>query len=115
MFTIIIITYIFKKMEGAQEQKPTMFGRKIGGFSISLSKVLRHDAVNLGLTIREDGFINLKEVLGVHYIAKMRPNMADIRAVVSDNKKKRFELIDHDTVPGEYLIRAVQGHTIKEV
>ena len=41
--------------------------------------------------------------------------MADVRSCVENNNKKRFELINDPQSPNEYLIRAVQGHTIKSV
>jgi RNA:NAD 2'-phosphotransferase (TPT1/KptA family) len=62
-------------------------------FSKALSKLLRHAAVEEGLEIKPDGFVKLNDVLSVSWIAKFKPSMADVRAVVEDNNKKRFELI----------------------
>ena len=83
--------------------------------SKALSKVLRHDAQNLGINIRSDGFCNLDEVMSCKYIKKMNPTLGDIQAVVEDNNKKRFELIANPDYPNLYLIRAVQGHSLTEV
>ena len=88
--------------------------RQAISFSKALSKLLRHAAVEEGLEIRADGFIKLKDVLAVPWIAKFKATMADINAVVNDNSKKRFELIS-DSSTDEFLIRAVQGHSINEV
>ena len=83
--------------------------------SKALSKVLRHDAKNLGLDIHNDGFINLDEVLNSKFVKKFGATFTDIQKVVSDNNKKRFELKQDENFPELWLIRAVQGHSMTEV
>lgn len=69
------------------------------------------------MVIRPDGFISLDEVMGHKSIwgFKPSPTMADIFALVAGNDKKRFELQRDPSEPETWLIRAVQGHTIKQV
>lgn len=76
---------------------------------------MRHDAENQGLQIRPDGFISLDDVLNVDYIKRLRPTVDDVFTVVEDNNKKRFEVKKNEQFADLWLIRAVQGHTIKAV
>jgi 2'-phosphotransferase len=60
--------------------------------SKTLSKILRHSAINEGIKIRSDGFCNLEDVLKSKMIKKYNPTFDDIMACVNDNNKKRFEI-----------------------
>ena len=81
-------------------------------FSRALSRLLRHDAERQGLKIRSDGFCHLDQVLEVSYIKKFNPTMADLNTVVDSNDKKRLDL---QQIDGQWMIRAVQGHTISAI
>ena len=65
----------------------------------------------MGIDIRPDGFCSLEQVMACPIIKKFQPTFADIKACVDDNDKKRYELL----FEGVWLIRAVQGHSIKVV
>jgi 2'-phosphotransferase len=80
-----------------------------------LSKVLRHSAEEEGIIIRPDGFMLLNDVLKVHFIAKFNATLKDIQSMVASNAKQRYEIKENTELPGQYLIRAVQGHSIKTV
>ena len=67
------------------------------------------------MDIRPDGYIPLDDVLAVNSIKKLRPSIDDVFTVVEDNNKKRFEMKPNEKFPDLWLIRAVQGHTIKTV
>lgn len=78
--------------------------------SKQLSWLLRHAAIEQGLSMRVDGFVRVAEILA-------RPDMCrfthdDVRNVVSGNDKQRYELKDEN---GTQWIRASQGHTIKNL
>ena len=85
-----------------------------------MSKVLRHEAENLGLSIDKDGFIDIYDVLRAcnKLVRKNNKkligddfknfNLWELMYIVNNNSKKRFE------VCGE-KIRASQGHSIQKV
>ena len=100
-------------MEKLQQKKLT--GKQIISFGKALSKVLRHSAEEEGIIIRPDGFMLLNDVLQVHYIAKFNATLADVQGMVASNAKQRYELKENPDFEGQYLIRAVQGHSIKTV
>ena len=93
-------------------QGRNMNAKNINNLSRALTKLLRHDAQSQGLFIRPDGFIPLAEIMRVKYVSKFKPTMLDIEDVVNDNDKKRLDLQE---VEGQWMLRAVQGHTISDV
>ncbi len=76
--------------------------------SKTLSMILRHQAVKMGLEITADGYVKIAELFKLDIMQKFSPTIEKLQDVVSDNDKKRFE-ISADGLS----IRAVQGHTIK--
>jgi len=80
--------------------------------SKALTQILRHTAVELGLAIRPDGFVRVPEVLAFKSFQKLCVTVEDIERCVAESDKQRFELAD---VEGERMVRAVQGHSMKEV
>ena len=108
--------------------------------SKSLSYILRHGALSEGLSIRQDGYIELDKVLARPKVAKIRfplravagkekegadasasgraPDVQDVLECVELNAKKRFE-VSSEAVDGSgktvLYIRAVQGHSLKQV
>ena len=93
--------------------------------SRALAYILRHGAEKEGLTIRPDGYISLRDLLDRPRVksvnmaseegsggGKRKPELADVQAVVESNDKKRFELAQEGQ---EWLVRAVQGHSLKSV
>lgn len=98
--------------------------------SKALSWALRHNAHNIGLTIREDGYVPVQEILNCRHskLASAKPTLEAIQDVVQDNDKQRFKL-DHRPrhlyypKENEYVdkngdddtilcIRANQGHSM---
>mmetsp|Transcript_27098 Transcript_27098/g.45386 ORF Transcript_27098/g.45386 Transcript_27098/m.45386 type:complete len:276 (+) Transcript_27098:363-1190(+) len=80
------------------------------GLSRKLSKTLRHQAQRMGLHIGTDGRIEVDELL--RHGSFRGVTLDQIRYVVDENDKKRFEL---EEVGGVLKIRAVQGHSMKLV
>jgi 2'-phosphotransferase len=76
-----------------------------------LSKVLRHEALKMGLKMGSDGRVSVDELL--RHQKFRRFTLTNIRDVVDGNDKKRFELSDSDD--GTLMIRASQGHTIDSI
>lgn len=80
--------------------------------SKTLTQILRHKAPHLGVAIRPDGYCRLTDVLAVNWMLELDCTVDDVESVVRDSDKKRFDMIDES---GEQMIRAVQGHSIKDV
>jgi len=77
-----------------------------------LSFTLRHGALEMKLPIRSDGYVNLDRLLLHNKFKQHNFSRADVLEVVETNEKKRFEV---NEIEGITYIRAVQGHTIKQV
>ena len=82
-----------------------------------LSKILRHDAIKLGLHVSTDGYCNLREVLKIACgvdpeLSKKGIGVHEVREVVQGSNKQRFELNTESRI--EY-IRATQGHSMKGI
>lgn len=85
-------------------------GKSVIRTSKTLSWVLRHQALTLGLDIGEDGFVPLDQL-----IHNSHPRLRDltedsIREAVVTNDKQRFTLQEREG--GNWYIRANQGHSI---
>ncbi|KAK1640554.1 Tpt1/KptA family RNA 2'-phosphotransferase [Colletotrichum phormii] len=89
--------------------------------SKALSKLLRHQAENAGLTLDEGGYAPLDKVLACGPIKSLQVTFSDIQAAVTTSDKQRFALKpahaavleETSTAPSDWLIRANQGHSIK--
>lgn len=82
--------------------------RRLTTISKLLSKILRHQAVNEGFTIDDDGFVSLDELLKSNKFKSLKTTEEDINNVLLNDKKSRFQLD-----PAMKRIRAVQGHSIQ--
>lgn len=78
--------------------------------SKQLSWLLRHGAVQEGLSINSEGFVPLDEVLQNRKIKLNKATLQEIKEIVATNAKKRFAL--RQTPDGKYEIRANQGHSL---
>lgn len=77
--------------------------------SKTLSWLLRHSAIKEGLTINEEGFIKVDELLKHSKLNKC--SISDILRIAEHNDKQRFTLQLDDNE--QWWIRANQGHSIK--
>jgi 2'-phosphotransferase len=91
--------------------------------SHALSWVLRHKAIELGLTMTRDGFVPVREILNLQHAKFRGYDLDEVRAVVETNDKQRFKLeerpaSDYGLSPLSeknavvLCIRANQGHSI---
>eukprot|EP00850_Spirogloea_muscicola_P017807 SM000156S02163 [mRNA] locus=s156:216012:218125:- [translate_table: standard] len=83
----------------------------------SRTAILRHKALDYGLSIRPDGYVPVDDILQlqVNTGAKRQLNshsVEDVRKAVELDNKQRFALLVEG---GQLLIRANQGHTIRSV
>mmetsp|Transcript_3730 Transcript_3730/g.9020 ORF Transcript_3730/g.9020 Transcript_3730/m.9020 type:complete len:346 (-) Transcript_3730:1624-2661(-) len=60
--------------------------------SRALSWALRHAALNIGLSIREDGFVPVQEILDSTHPKLRGATLENIKLVVNNNDKQRFKL-----------------------
>ncbi|PUZ62334.1 hypothetical protein GQ55_4G348500 [Panicum hallii var. hallii] len=82
-----------------------------------LSKVLRHMAAELGLDMRPDGYVRVRDLLRLNLqsfanVPLKCHTVDEIREAVRRDNKQRFSLLEED---GVLLIRANQGHTVTTV
>jgi putative RNA 2'-phosphotransferase len=79
-------------------------------FSKFLSLLLRHKPEEIGLSLDENGWADVNELLALlHKTGKTRTK-DDLRQVVANNDKKRFTFNEEET-----KIRANQGHSVANV
>lgn len=84
--------------------------KKLKRVSMSLSKILRHQAVNRNIKIDQGGWIKLDEIMKLNEFKNI--NFDEIMYIVENNNKKRFSL---ETRNGKMYIRANQGHSINNI
>ncbi|SCU94159.1 LAME_0F06370g1_1 [Lachancea meyersii CBS 8951] len=80
--------------------------------SKSLAYLLRHGAVKEGLPIDNNGYVAVDILLQHNRLKSLHCKMSDIDRVVANNAKKRFHI---QSVNGQALICATQGHSLKSV
>ncbi|CAN0921445.1 tRNA 2'-phosphotransferase 1 [Linum grandiflorum] len=90
---------------------------KIDALGRLLTRILRHMASELSLNMRNDGYVNVKDLLQLNMktfanIPLRSHTIDDVKEAVSKDNKQRFGLLEEN---GELLIRANQGHTVKVV
>ncbi|KAI6785798.1 uncharacterized protein J7T54_006137 [Emericellopsis cladophorae] len=79
--------------------------------SKALSRLLRHQATNAGITLDAEGYAPLKAVLAYGPIKSLQATEEEVHREVESNEKQRFSTRQNDR--GEWMIRANQGHSIK--
>ena len=77
--------------------------------SKAMSAILRHKAEKIGLSIRSDGFVPVKELVSCKELRRFAPTFRNIQDEVELNRKGRFSMIRLD---GEWFVRADQGHSM---
>jgi putative RNA 2'-phosphotransferase len=73
-----------------------------------LSLVLRHDPAHLGLTLDEQGWANVEDLLAQAQAHKVPLNREKLFYIVDTNAKQRFRFNEDQT-----RIRASQGHSVE--
>ncbi|KAH8606228.1 putative Exonuclease RNA 2' phosphotransferase Tpt1 KptA family [Trypanosoma vivax] len=87
--------------------------RLLVAYSKALSRILRHDADRLGISISSAGYVLLEEVLRHKPFATDPDALVRVAFVVLRNEKQRFKMA-YDLNKRVY-IRANQGHTLRGV
>ncbi|KFA74197.1 hypothetical protein S40288_06293 [Stachybotrys chartarum IBT 40288] len=91
--------------------------------SRALSRLLRHQAENAGISLDDGGFARLDQVLSWGPLRSLKVGLDEVQSIVASNDKQRFSLKPNpETNPAlstgsqdasHWLIRANQGHSIK--
>ncbi|KAK0249191.1 tRNA 2'-phosphotransferase [Friedmanniomyces endolithicus] len=106
--------------------------------SKKISWLLRHGAEKEGLQLDSRGFLNVQDVLSNRNLRSLKVTFDELREIVEENDKQRFTMVpvaaptasrvgddvEGDSTglqqqpipsnkPGDYLIRANQGHSLK--
>jgi len=76
--------------------------------SKALSKFLRHNPEQIGITLKEGGWADVTALLNGLKKVGLNINFVDLKEIVVTNDKKRFSFSED-----EKLIRANQGHSLK--
>jgi 2'-phosphotransferase len=77
-----------------------------------LSKILRHQAKELGIPISSNGYVKLSDILSLDYFTEHSVTEEMIKDIVYTCPKKRFSLLEKDSMKENVFIRANQGHTL---
>jgi len=77
--------------------------------SHTLSKVLRHAAASMGLSLDSSGYARVDQLLALPCMMKIkpRPSLADLQVITRLCPKQRFHMMQQGN---EWFIRANQGH-----
>ncbi|KUI59568.1 tRNA 2'-phosphotransferase 1 [Cytospora mali] len=94
--------------------------------SMALSRLLRHQALNAGITLDKEGYAPLNRVLQWGPLRSLGVTVQEVIQVTADNEKQRFSMKPANPAPStststpsepddpaSWLIRANQGHSIK--
>ena len=84
--------------------------KRLKKFSINLSKILRHQAIDRNININDGGWVKINDILKCKEFKNC--TMEDIYYIVDNNNKKRFSLMSSNDIT---YIRANQGHSIETV
>ena len=82
--------------------------------SKSLSFWLRHRPEEIGITIGDDGWTDIDELIEKAADKGIEFTFDELKHVVENNDKKRFSIKKHHVIKGDdkFFIKANQGHSI---
>ncbi|KAK9379118.1 KptA family-domain-containing protein [Kockiozyma suomiensis] len=96
---------------------------RLSTISKKLAGILRHNAVSQNIEIDSEGYVSVAELLERKVLGGM--SFADLKTIVTGDSKSRYKLqyrgtaevdvIDEDSSPEHWYIRANQGHSIPHV
>lgn len=93
-------------MSNVSEIFTNLSAKQLVQISKTLSWLLRHGAIERKLSMRDDAYVPLSEVLAQPEFNNI--NINDIKYIVETNSKKRYTLTNEN---GIVLIKANQGHS----
>lgn len=109
------------KLRGMDKDSPEVRTSK------TISWLLRHAAASQGLAIRQDGYVNVDELLVHPRLSQSALDLDGLRKIVAGDAKKRYDLVfeavggasseeaSQPELNGSWWIKANQGHSMKTV
>ncbi|MFT3826227.1 MAG: RNA 2'-phosphotransferase [Chitinophagaceae bacterium] len=82
--------------------------KQLKGLSKMLSYILRHQPQSIGLSLNEQGWANVEELITKMKAHGTAIDHSTLQAIVDTNDKKRFAFNEDKT-----MIRASQGHSVE--
>ncbi|KAL3236707.1 tRNA 2'-phosphotransferase [Nakaseomyces bracarensis] len=83
--------------------------------SKALSYLLRHGAVKENLTMDNDGYVEVSNLLSHQRLKSHKCTLEDLHRVVDENDKKRYHIKTGGPDGTTEYVCAVQGHSIKTI
>lgn len=80
----------------------------LNSLSHFLSRILRHDAVEVGLEVSSEGYVDIEAILELPQASEY--TLEDVERVVRRDSKGRFKIREHC---GVKQIKATQGHSMQ--
>ncbi|CAI5465362.1 unnamed protein product [Closterium sp. Yama58-4] len=104
-----------RQAQGSQTGGRGQEDREIDALGRCMTKILRHQASQLGLHVAPDGFVRVADLLLLPVNTNARRPLAshtleDVRLAVARDNKQRFTL--REGPGGEVYVRANQGHSL---
>ena len=91
---------------------PRFRGERANEISKALTQLLRHTAPRQGISVAEDGYVELGDLLQTPRLWRQWITAAEVIDVVRNNHKCRFEVRFQNA---SYQVRAFEGHSIPHV
>ena len=91
---------------------PRVRGERAKEISKALTQLLRHTAPRQGISVAEDGYVELGDLLEAPRLWRQWITAAEVIDVVHYNHKSRFEVRFRNA---SYQVRALQNHSIAHV
>ncbi|KIJ55657.1 hypothetical protein M422DRAFT_151974 [Sphaerobolus stellatus SS14] len=97
--------------------KPLPANKQDERVSRTLSRILRHQAINEGVAMRSDGYVKVSDLVSLGVGKLHSVDFQTLERVVRNDNKSRYKMIlepDESNVP-VWWIRANQGHSINNI
>ena len=105
LFAVSFMAYSVKKTarpRGGTRDSDSDLSRK-------LTYVLRHNAVDLGMSVDHEGYVNILEIQSHKLFQQFRPvTVEKLQNIIDLDEKQRFSMVQRGD---SWLIRANQGHS----
>lgn len=84
--------------------------KRLVDISKTISYALRHNPAKFGLKLDKQGYVFTNDLItGINAATDISITVDDIRRIIAESEKNRFELADCET-----RIRATYGHSVKD-
>lgn len=102
-----------------QSKLPRSERKRLIMISKKLSWILRHKAKDIGLHMRNDGYVEINALLNTKHLQSMNVKFEDIEECVKNDSKQRYsmkQMSEKNNISNkQWFIRANQGHSLSFV